>query len=138
MRLVLCGTGLAAMLLASLPAAAGGGPTVFTAPDDVTPFRRSDDTRLFRDRDPFERRDVRPLERQIERDLERELDRLQSRVVADPQEKLPKRRLRRDLEGGEEGLRALQTRQPRAESLPLLERQLDRLERSTELEERVE
>lgn len=126
------------MLLVSVPTAAGGGPTVFTTPDDVTPFRRSDDTRLFRDRDRFERRDVRPLGRDLERELARELDRLQSRVVADPQDKLPKRRLRRDLEVSEEGLRALQTRQPRAGSLPLLERQLDRLERSTDLDERIE
>lgn len=125
---------LAAVLLAHTPALAGGwGPTVYTTPDDVTPFRRSDDVRPFRDRpDRFER----PAGRVIEREIQRELNRVQRPARALEGPNLLEQQRRRDLAITEQDLRALQTRAPRTRALPLLELQLDRVERQLDEVER--
>lgn len=107
------------------------GPTVYTAPGDVTPWRRSDSTRLFRDRPGDDLRQGR-MERR-ERALRYELDRLDSRVTAQPERAIPRRRLEQDLEASRRELRSLETETPNADAVPLLEQQLDRLERPTDL-----
>lgn len=121
---------LLALAWSSPPVGAGeSGPTVFVAPDDVTPLRRSDDTSLFRPHRVPPDGDARLLERRLEHDLER----LPSRTVARPEGKIPERRLGRDLDASEQRLRTLKTRRPNASSLPLLERRLERLQRPTRL-----
>lgn len=122
-------------LAAAAPAAGHGadfGPRVYVAPGDVTPFRRSDDMRLFRDRpgsviDRPGRASDRSLP--LQRTLESDLDRLQSRTVVPPEGAIPARLIERDLEISEQRLRTLKTMTPTADALPLLERQLDQLER---------
>lgn len=124
---------IAGALAAGTPASAQGwGPTVYTTPDDVTPFRRSDDVRLFRDRDRFER----PAGRILEREVQRELNRLQRPARALEGPNLLEQQRRRDLAITEQELRSLEIWTPRARPLPLLQLQLDRIERELDGVER--
>jgi len=121
---------LLALVAASPPAEADdGGPGVFAGPEDVTPLRRSDAINLFR---PHRVPPDDPTEH-LERRLEHDFGRLPSRNLTRPERTVPERRLRRDLEVGEQRLRTLKTRRPNAGATPLLERRLDRLQRPTRL-----
>ncbi|MCC2665276.1 MAG: hypothetical protein K0R41_3313 [Geminicoccaceae bacterium] len=64
-----------------------------------------------------------------ERILEQQLDNAQSRVLRNSPRPIERSQLSRDLGASEQGLRSLKTREPGAASVPLLERQLDRLSR---------
>ena len=64
-----------------------------------------------------------------ERVLEQQLDSAQSRVLRNSPRPIERSQLNRDLGASEQRLRSLKTREPGAESVPLLERQLDRLNR---------
>ena len=64
-----------------------------------------------------------------ERILEQQLDSAQSRVLRNSPRPIERSQLNRDLGASEQRLRSLKTREPGAESVPLLERQLDRLNR---------
>jgi hypothetical protein len=134
--LLTCVICLAAALAASAPAGAGGGfgPKVYVAPDDPTPWRRSDSTDLFRDRpsSPL-RHQQQERTRAREQALEFQFDRLDSRVGLEPQQRVLQRSTERDLEVGEQELRSLETQAPNADAIPLLEQQLDRLQRPTDL-----
>lgn len=69
----------------------------------------------------------------LERDLERELGRLPSSVAARPERAIPRMRLEQDRERARAALEAFRTLRPNAPETPLLERQLDRVERPTRL-----
>lgn len=71
-----------------------------------------------------------------ERIIELQLDTTQSRVLRDSERPLERSQVRRDLGASEQRLRSLKTRQPDAGSIPLLERQLDRLNRPARVRER--
>jgi hypothetical protein len=134
--LLACVICLAAALAASAPAGAGGsfGPKVYVAPGDLTPWRRSDSTNLFRDRPSDSlRHEQQERTRARERALDYQFDRLDSRVGLEPQQRILQRSTERDLEIGEQELRSLETQAPNADAIPLLERQLDRLQRPTDL-----
>lgn len=129
---------VALILLAALPPVAEaqrrGRPTVFTAPDDPTPFRRPEDSRLFRDRGP----DLRPIERvePVERSssptrgrvesttIRRELDEAAVPAVGDPSI-LDQFRRQRDLQRAEARIRQLRTLDPDSAEARTLERELD-------------
>jgi hypothetical protein len=64
-----------------------------------------------------------------ERIIEQQLDNAQSRVLRNSPRPIERSQLNRDLGASEQRLRTLKTREPRAEAVPLLERQLDRLNR---------
>lgn len=64
-----------------------------------------------------------------ERVLEQQLDSAQSRVLRNSPRPIERSQLNRDLGASEQRLRSLKTREPGAASVPLLERQLDRLNR---------
>ena len=64
-----------------------------------------------------------------ERILEQQLDSAQSRVLRKSPRPIERSQLNRDLGASEQRLRSLKTREPGAASVPLLERQLDRLNR---------
>jgi hypothetical protein len=64
-----------------------------------------------------------------ERIIEQQLDNAQSRVLRNSPRPIERNQLNRDLGASEQRLRTLKTRAPRAEAVPLLERQLDRLNR---------
>jgi hypothetical protein len=128
--------GLAAALCASVPAGAGGdfGPKVYVAPGDPTPWRRSDSTDLFRDRpSDYLRQEPRGSIRRRESDLEYRLDRQDSRVRLEGAQGILERSSERDLEIDQQELRSLETQAPNASAVPLLEQQLDRLQRPTDL-----
>jgi hypothetical protein len=126
----------AVALAASAPAWAGGGfgPKVYVAPNDPTPWRRSDSTELFRDRpSDYLRQEQRGRIQTRERDIEFQLDRLDSRIRLDGQQDILGRSAERDLEINQQNLRSLETEAPNADAVPLLEQQLDRLQRPTDL-----
>jgi hypothetical protein len=64
-----------------------------------------------------------------ERIIEHELDTTQSRVLRNSERPIERSQAERDLEASEQRLRSFKSRQPGAESVPPLERQLDRLNR---------
>jgi len=64
-----------------------------------------------------------------ERIIEHKLDTTQSRVLRDSERPIERFQVERDLGASEQRLRSFKTRQPGAESIPPLERQLDRLNR---------
>jgi hypothetical protein len=126
--------GLAAVLGGGGPAGAGGGPKVYVAPDDPTPWRRSDSTDLFRDRpSDYLRQEQRGSIQRRERDLEYRLDRQESRVRLEGAQGILERSSQRDLEIDQQELRSIETQAPNAGAVPLLEQQLDRLQRPTDL-----
>ena len=65
----------------------------------------------------------------VERIIEHQLDTTGSRVLRDSARPIERSQVERDLGASEQRLRSFQTRQPGAESVPLFERQLDRLNR---------
>ena len=65
--------------------------------------------------------------------IEQQLDTTQSRVLRDSDRPLERSQVTRDLGAAEQRLRAYKTREPNAAATPLLERQLDRLSRPTDL-----
>ena len=71
-----------------------------------------------------------------ERIIEHQLDTTQSRVLRDSDRPLERSQVDRDLGAAEQRLRSFKTRKPNAERTPLLERQLDRLSRPTDLRRR--
>jgi hypothetical protein len=127
------------------------GPTVFIAPGDVTPLRGNiinplGPSQVYGPLRPLPRPGVEALER----DLRRELDRLPSRPPegrepADPgprlqitEEPLGRRALpaiqdRIDRARAAAALEAFKTLRPNAPSTPIMERELDRIERPTGL-----
>jgi hypothetical protein len=127
--------GLAAAPGASGPAGASDfGPKVYVAPGDPTPWRRSDSTDLFRDRpSDYLRQEQRDSIQRRERDLEYRLDRQDSRVRLEGAQGILERSSERDLEIDQQELRSLETQAPNASAVPLLEQQLDRLQRPTDL-----
>ena len=68
-----------------------------------------------------------------ERIIEHQLDTSQSRVLRDSDRPIERSQVTRDLGAAEQRLRSFKTRRPNAEPTPLLERQLDRLSRPTDL-----
>ena len=126
-------------------------PTVFIAPGDVTPLRGNilnplGPSQVYEPLRPLPRPGVEALER----DLRRELDRLPSRPPegrepADPgsrlqitEEPLGRRALpatqdRIDRARAAAALEAFKTLRPNAPSTPIMERELDRIERPTGL-----
>ena len=64
-----------------------------------------------------------------ERIIEHQLDTTQGRVLRDSARPIERSQVERDLGASEQRLRSFQTRQPGADSVPLFERQLDRLSR---------
>jgi hypothetical protein len=71
-----------------------------------------------------------------ERIIEQQLDTTQSRVLRDSDRPLERSQVTRDLGAAEQRLRSYETREPNAAATPLLERQLDRLSRPTDLRSR--
>jgi hypothetical protein len=71
-----------------------------------------------------------------ERIIEHQLDTTQSRVLRDSDRPLERSQVTRDLGAAEQRLRSYKTREPNAAATPLLERQLDRLSRPTDLRRR--
>lgn len=73
------------------------------------------------------------IDRQLrtERGIEHELSLEQSRVNARSASALQRRQARRDVEVSEQRLRTFKTESPKAPSIPLLERRLDRVSRPT-------
>lgn len=71
-----------------------------------------------------------------ERIIEHRLDTTQSRVLRDSDRPIERSQVERGLDAAEQRLRSLKTRAPQAESIPLLERQLDRLNRPARIRER--
>jgi hypothetical protein len=70
-----------------------------------------------------------------ERIIQHQLDTTQSRVLRDSARPLERSQVTRDLDASEQRLRSLKTRRPNAEATPLLERQLDRLNRPPRIRE---
>ena len=64
-----------------------------------------------------------------ERIIEHKLDTTQSRVLRNSERPIERFQVERDIGASEQRLRSFKTRQPGAESVPPLERQLDRLNR---------
>jgi hypothetical protein len=74
--------------------------------------------------------DVAPTQDElIERDLEYRLDRLDSRSRPSPSPRTSDLLTEQQMGASQQQLRTLQTRDPKAEGLPTLERQLDRVQR---------
>jgi len=73
-----------------------------------------------------------PLTEDIENELrilEHRLDTTESRVLRRSERPLERSEVERDLGASEQRLRSLKTREPNLEGVPVLERQLDRLNR---------
>lgn len=136
--------GIAAFVLAVLmvaahrPAVAAGpfgGPTVVIEPGDIIALRGPNI------RNPLGPSSVYappvvpgpPPASTLQRDLERDLRRLPSRTAARPELPIPTMRLERDRERAAAALDAFRTMRPNDPATPLLERQLDRIERPTDL-----
>ena len=64
-----------------------------------------------------------------ERIIEHQLDTTQGRVLRNSERPLERSQVERDLGASAQRLRSFETRQPGAESIPLFERQLDRVSR---------
>jgi hypothetical protein len=79
-----------------------------------------------------------PLTEDIENELrilEHQLDTTESRVLRRSERPLERSQVERDLGASEQRLRSLKTREPNAEPIPPLERQLDRLNRPARIRE---
>lgn len=108
-------------------------PTVFVAPDDPTPFQRSDDIRLYRNRpDPRPIQRVEPVDRtsstsrgQVEQNqIRRELDEAGVPAVGSPGI-LDQFRRQRELQRTEARIRELRAVDPNSPEARDLERELE-------------
>lgn len=139
MRIVALSLCLTALPLASPPAQEWRGPTVFTTPDDPTPFRRSDDIRLYRDGgarfEPREPTRIEPVERSATRtpgnveegQIRRNLEAGEVPAVAPGTSILDQFRRQRELQQAEAQIRRLRTVDPDDPRIRQLERELEQL-----------
>jgi hypothetical protein len=111
------------------------GPTVVIEPGDITPLRGPNirnplgPSSVYAPIQPLPR----PSVRMLESDLNRDLRNLPSRTVAQPERPIPTMRLENDRERAAAALEAFRTLRPNDPATPLLERQLDRAQRPTDL-----